>query len=101
MKGVRSKDNYYLWSSKETNYTSTCLISKEDEVNLWHQKLGHLHLKGMKKIMSKEAIRGIPKLKFEEGKSVMSVKLGSKPRCHIQSYNIRRLQKFWNLFIWT
>lgn len=69
MKGVRSKDNCYLWSSKETNYTSTCLISKNDAVNPWHQKLGHLHLKGMKKIMSKEATKGIPRLKIEEGKS--------------------------------
>ena len=34
MKGVGSKDNNYLWSSKETNHTSTCMISKEDEVNL-------------------------------------------------------------------
>lgn len=53
MKGVKSKDNNYLWSSKETNHTLTCLISKEDKVNLWHQKLGHLHLNGMKKIVSK------------------------------------------------
>lgn len=63
MKGVGSKDNYYLWASQEINFSSTCWISKEDEVNPWHQKLGHLHLKGMKKIVSKEVIRGIPKLK--------------------------------------
>lgn len=31
----------------ETTCSSTCLMSKEDEVKLWHQKLGHLNLKGI------------------------------------------------------
>ncbi|GAU26327.1 hypothetical protein TSUD_56250 [Trifolium subterraneum] len=68
MKGARSKDNCYLWIPQETAHTSiTNLLSKEDEVRLWHQKLGHLHLKGMKRIIAEDAIRGIPKLSIEEG----------------------------------
>ena len=31
----------------EITCSSTCLMSKEDEVKLWHQKLGHLNLKGI------------------------------------------------------
>ncbi|KAK2356433.1 hypothetical protein QL285_093765 [Trifolium repens] len=58
MKGTRSKDNCYLWMSREEAHTSTCLISIKDEVQVWHQKLGHLNLKGMKKAMTTEAIRG-------------------------------------------
>ena len=68
MKGFRSKDNYYMWNSQETSYSSICALAKEEEVKLWHQKLGHLHLKGMKRIISVEAVRGIPKLKIEEGR---------------------------------
>ncbi|KAK2362195.1 putative mitochondrial protein [Trifolium repens] len=34
---------------------------------LWHQRLGHMNLKGMKKLASKEAIRGTPELTNEEG----------------------------------
>lgn len=68
MRGVRSKDNCYLWVPQETTYSFTCLMSKEDEIKLWHQKLGHMNLKGMKKIMLEEAITGLPKLKIEEGK---------------------------------
>lgn len=67
MKGDKSKDNFYLWTPRETYYFPTCLMSKEEETKLWHQKLGHLHLKRMKKVMSKEAIRGIPKIKIDEG----------------------------------
>jgi hypothetical protein len=67
MRGSRSRDNCYLWIPDETARSTTCLISQEEEVKLWHQRLGHLNLKGMKKIMSKEAIKGLPKLKIVEG----------------------------------
>lgn len=80
MRGVRSKDNCYLWTTQQINCPSTCLISKEDEVNLWHQKLGHLHLKGMKKFVSKEAVRGIPKLKIEKGKVCGECQIGKKTK---------------------
>lgn len=42
IRGVRSKDNFYLWVPQKITYSSTCLITKEDGVKLWHQKLGHL-----------------------------------------------------------
>src|ERR1044072_5184355 len=42
------------------------MISTKDEVILWHQKLGHLNLKSMKKIISEDVIRGLPKLNIEE-----------------------------------
>ncbi|KAK2376831.1 gag-protease polyprotein [Trifolium repens] len=67
MKGARSKDNCYLWVPQETTHSTTCLISQEDEARLWHQRRGHLQLKGMKKLVSKEAIRRLPKLTIEEG----------------------------------
>lgn len=43
-------------------------MSKEDETKLWHQNLGHLYLKCMKKVVSKEAVIGIPKLKIDKGR---------------------------------
>ncbi|MCI11446.1 putative gag-pol polyprotein, partial [Trifolium medium] len=80
MKGVRSKDNCYLWVPQESTYSSTCLMTKEDEVKLWHQKLGHLNLKGMKRIISKEAIRGLPKLKIEEGNVCGECQIGKQTK---------------------
>ena len=73
-----SKDNCYLWTPQGINDTSTCMLSKEDEVTLWHKKLGHLHLKGMEKIVSKEAIRGIPNLKIEEGRICRECQIRNK-----------------------
>jgi len=67
MKGTRSKDNFYLWVSQEQALISSCMLSKDEEVRLWHQKLDHLNMQGMKKAISLEAIRGIPKLQIIEG----------------------------------
>lgn len=80
MKGSRSKDNCYLWISQESSYSSTCTLTKGDEVKLWHQKLGHLHLKGMKMIISIEAVRGIPKLKIEEGRVRGECQIGKQTK---------------------
>jgi len=80
MKGTRSKDNCYLWVSQEEAHLTTCLMSKEEEVKLWHQKLGHLHLKGMKKAMSSEAIRGLPDLKIVDNSICGECQIGKQTR---------------------
>lgn len=54
MKGARSKDDYYLWTPQEIDCFSTCFMLKEYEAKLWHQKLCHLHLKGMKKFCQRK-----------------------------------------------
>src|SRR3954462_8099397 len=43
MRGVRSKNNCFLWVSQESSHSTIC--SKEEEAKLWHQKLGHLYLR--------------------------------------------------------
>ncbi|XP_045792093.1 uncharacterized protein LOC123886861 [Trifolium pratense] len=80
MRGSRSKDNCYLWVPQEETNLSTCLITKEDEVKLWHKKLGHLNLRSMKKAISEEAIRGIPKLNIEEGNICGDCQIGKQTR---------------------
>jgi len=66
MKGTRYKENFYLWVSLEEAHLTTCLMSKEEEVKLWRKKLGHLHLKGMKKAISSKAMRRLLDLKIAE-----------------------------------
>ena len=51
-----------------------------DTVNLWHQRQGHLHLISMEKIVSREEIRGIPKLKIEEGKFCEDCQIGKQTK---------------------
>ncbi|KAK2453398.1 gag-protease polyprotein [Trifolium repens] len=80
MTGMRSKDNCYHWVDDEDANISTCLVSKEEEVWLWHQKLGHLHLRGMKKAISTGAIRDLPKLNIEEGRICGECQIGKQTR---------------------
>jgi len=78
MKGTRSKDNCYSWIPKEIVKSSTCLISKDEEVKLWHQKLGHLNLRSMKRIKKEEDIKGLPKFQREEGKACGECQIGKQ-----------------------
>ncbi|XP_057444753.1 uncharacterized protein LOC130736999 [Lotus japonicus] len=80
MRGVRSKDNCYMWISEEKSHFSRCLLSKEDELNLWHQRLGHLNLKSMQKVITEEAIRGLPKLKLGEGRVCGECQIGKQTK---------------------
>ncbi|CAJ2661891.1 unnamed protein product [Trifolium pratense] len=80
MKGVRSKDNCYLWVPLEEANVSTCLLTKEDEVKLWHQKLGHLNLKSMKRAISEEAIRGLPNLQIQEDNICGECQIGKQTK---------------------
>ena len=80
MRGARYKDNCYLWITEEEAHLSTCLVSKEEEVKLWHQKLGHFNLKRIKKVMSVEEIRRLPKLKIAEDNICGECQIGKQTR---------------------
>jgi transposase InsO family protein len=81
MRGTRSKDNCYLWEPEVSNFSTTCSSAKEEQdVKLWHRRLGHLHLRGMKKIISKEAVRGIPKLLIDEGRVCGECQVGKQTK---------------------
>ncbi|CAJ2661762.1 unnamed protein product [Trifolium pratense] len=80
MRGVRSKDNCYLWIPLEEANVSTCLLTKNEEVKLWHQKLGHLNLKSMKRVISEEAIRGLPSLQIQEGNICGECQIGKQTK---------------------
>jgi len=80
MRGTRSKENRFLWVSQEEAFISTFLLRKEEEIKLWHQRLGHLHLKGINKVLSSEAIIGLPDLKIVEGSICGECQIGKQTR---------------------
>lgn len=47
---------------------------------MWHQKLGHLNLRGMKKAIYVEAIRGLPKLKVVKDNNYGECQIGKQTR---------------------
>ena len=57
LEGARSVDNYYKLLQPHT-----CHKASLDEIEIWHQRLGHWNYKNLIKIVNAGAIRGIPKL---------------------------------------
>ena len=60
MEGSRSSKNCNLLGVDQTTSRTTCLMSKLDETNLWHKRIGHLNLKTMKKVILGGVVKGIP-----------------------------------------
>lgn len=99
MKGSRSKDNCYLWISHSIGDPSTCMMtSKVDETKLWHQKLCRLNLKNMKKIFYEEVVKGLPKLKIEEGKVCEECQIGKQTKMPHKKLQHLSTIKFLELF---
>ena len=60
MKGARTSDNCYGITSGSG---IVCNSAKQDETEMWHQRLGHVNFNDLSRLSSSELIRGIPKLK--------------------------------------
>ena len=60
MEDVRSSDNCYLLTPP-----TTCFKARVEEAELWRRNLGHVNYQSMKKVVSVEALRGIPDLKID------------------------------------
>ncbi|VFQ87011.1 unnamed protein product [Cuscuta campestris] len=43
-----------------------CLITKEEETWLWHRRIAHVIMDHLNKLVSKDLVIGVPKLKFEK-----------------------------------
>ncbi|XP_057811657.1 uncharacterized protein LOC131025894 [Salvia miltiorrhiza] len=61
MMGKRSFDNCYK-SQEET----ICNAAKLDDVELWHQRLGHINFKNLQKLLTHDVILGLPKLDIKK-----------------------------------
>ncbi|XP_073130154.1 uncharacterized protein [Henckelia pumila] len=55
--GSRSSDNCYQLGEE-----LSCKFTKVDDLNLWHQKLGHANFKALKKLSQYDVVCGMPNL---------------------------------------
>ncbi|GAA0161969.1 hypothetical protein LIER_18164 [Lithospermum erythrorhizon] len=61
MKGARSSDNCYLW-----NPHKDLSFMKQENLETWHRRLGHTNYTNIQQLISKNAVRGLPKLEVKE-----------------------------------
>lgn len=75
--GLRTKDKIYTIEECSEN-ESRCLMRKDQENQLWHQRLGHVNYKLTKMLSKNEIVRGIPKLSEVKSEVCKACQMGKQ-----------------------
>ncbi|GJW89721.1 retrovirus-related pol polyprotein from transposon TNT 1-94 [Tanacetum coccineum] len=64
-RGIRKKGLYVMKLGNKPKY-QICLATIDDNSTLWHRRLGHANMHLIQSLASKELVRNLPKLKFDQ-----------------------------------
>jgi hypothetical protein len=64
-KGVL-KNNVYVMKMDPTSRDKLCLTSLDESSTLWHRLLGHANMRLIQNLSSKDLVRNLPKLKYDQ-----------------------------------
>ncbi|GJY90455.1 retrovirus-related pol polyprotein from transposon TNT 1-94 [Tanacetum coccineum] len=64
-RGIRKKGLYVMKLRNKPKY-QICLATIDDNSTLWHRRLGHANMRLIQSLASKELVRNLPKLKFDQ-----------------------------------
>ena len=56
---ARTSNNIYVLSEIGNE---KCCIGKEDKIQLWHRRMGHMHFDNLVKVSKREAVREVPQI---------------------------------------
>ena len=65
-----------------------CLLSKQDESWLWHRRIAHIHMNHLNKLISKDLVIGLPKLKFERDHICEACQKGKQVKSSFKTKNV-------------
>jgi len=68
LRGKPHKNVYKVCISSLPQNNLTCLSALNDDVMLWHKRLGHASLSLLNKLVSKYLVVGLPTIKYNDGK---------------------------------
>ena len=68
LKGKQHKNVYKVCISSLRQNNLTCLSALNDDVVLWHKRLGHASLSLLNKLVSKDLVVGLPSIKYNDDK---------------------------------
>ncbi|KAL8157440.1 hypothetical protein AgCh_002223 [Apium graveolens] len=74
---AKRKENIFVLDFDEQQ-EEICLATVQDQQNLWHRRLGHVHMDLLRKISSHDLVRGLPKLKYKETEPCSACQLGKQ-----------------------
>ncbi|KAH0710848.1 hypothetical protein KY284_012275 [Solanum tuberosum] len=58
----------------------SCLSAQTDDTNLWHRRLGHISTSLLNKLVARDLVRGLPRLKFSNDKVCDACAKGKQTR---------------------
>ncbi|GJX78800.1 retrovirus-related pol polyprotein from transposon TNT 1-94 [Tanacetum coccineum] len=64
-KGIRKKDLYVMKLGNRPK-DKICLVMIDENSMLWHRRLGHTNIRLIQSLTSKDLVRNLPKLKFDQ-----------------------------------
>ncbi|GJY10529.1 retrovirus-related pol polyprotein from transposon TNT 1-94 [Tanacetum coccineum] len=64
-RGIRKKDLYVMKLGNKPK-DQICLTTIDENSTLWHRRLGHANIRLIQSLASKELVRNLPKLKFDQ-----------------------------------
>src|SRR5436190_13884533 len=84
--GTRERNIYFIDIHNVKN--NTCLITTNDELHLWHKRLGHINIKTISKLSKYELVRGIPKFTSKNIDLCDTCQLGKQVKTSFKSLDM-------------
>ncbi|XP_061360887.1 uncharacterized protein LOC133304840 [Gastrolobium bilobum] len=81
-------ENVLLVEDGMPSNDDSCLVSKENDSWLWHKRIAHIGMNHLNKLISKDLVIGLPKLKFQNDKLCNACVKGKQVKASFKSKNI-------------
>ena len=85
LRGKRCQNVYKVSISTLPQNNLTCLNALNDDIMLWHKRLGHASLSLLNKLVSKDLVVGLPSIKYNDDKVCEACAKGKQVRSSLKS----------------
>ncbi|GJX11660.1 retrovirus-related pol polyprotein from transposon TNT 1-94 [Tanacetum coccineum] len=94
-RGIRKKGLYVMKLGNKPK-DQICLATIDENSTLWHRRLGHANMRLIQSLASKELVRNLPKLKFDQH-FCDACKMGKQAHASHKAKNIVSMTRFLEL----
>ena len=81
-------NNVYMIDLSQKLDNNQCFLSKDDDPWLWHKRIAHINMEHLNRLISKDLVVGLPKLRFEKDRLCDACQKGKQTRVSFKSKNI-------------
>ena len=82
------ENNVYIIDLKQKFKNDRCFLIKDCDPWLWHKRIAHIDMDNLNRLISKDLVIGLPKLKFEKDKLCDACQKGKQTKVSFKSKNV-------------